>query len=446
MILKRKIDTFLTEWKNTDDRKPLIIKGQRQIGKTYSIKLFIENNYKNYIYVNFSDDKKIIELLRGNSNAEYVISILENYYKTKLLPHKSIVFFDEAQEYMDIITSLKSFKLQGLFDVIVSGSNLGYFLNKVTLLPLGYSETYEMKSLDFEEFLWAKGIAPEYIQSIIMKMQFISPLSIEQVNLLEGAFQEYITIGALPAVVTSYLENNGETIKLLSEIEGLYLEDVTRYIKGIDRLRINTIINFIPRMLASENKKFTYSKISSSARQREYMDAFFYLREARIISTCYKIKTLKIPLKGFLDENSFKIYHSDQGILLNLINSDLTLKERLDADYGIYKGGLIENAVAGILDKQNFDLMYFRNSSSTLELDFVIQHKNLVIPIEVKANSGNAKSLKFAMQDKNNNISFGIKLTRNNISLKNNVYNFPIYLAPFLYHFIKFIGKDISHI
>lgn len=431
MYLKRKIDDFLVDWKNDIDHSPLIVKGARQIGKTESILHFAKNNYKNIIYINFVFDKKFQVILNDGYGADDIlknISLIEP--KLVFEPYNTIIIFDEIQEYPDIATTLKSFKINGKYDVICSGSMLGINYKKIHSNSVGYKTDYTMYSLDFEEFLWSLGYTDSNINDILNHMIELKPFSDIEINTYKKLFLEYCVLGGMPAVVKSYVINNNfsKTLEMQRQIMLDYEEDVRKYAFGLDQTKIISIYRNIPAQLAKENKKFQFNKLDKSARSREYSGCIDWLIDAGVILKCNCLMYPELPLKGNTDEAKYKLYYPDTGLLVSSLDDEAQDDLRVNKNLGVYKGALYENFVAEAFIKQGLGLYYFKKDNSQLEEDFFVRSKSELIPVEVKSNSNKSKSLQSLIRNENySDIKHGIKLGDFNIGNANNIYTFPYF-------------------
>ena len=431
MYLKRKIDDFLVDWKNDIDHSPLIVKGARQIGKTESILHFAKNNYKNIIYINFVFDKKFQVILNDGYGADDIlknISLIEP--KLVFEPYNTIIIFDEIQEYPDIATTLKSFKINGKYDVICSGSMLGINYKKIHSNSVGYKTDYTMYSLDFEEFLWSLGYTDSNINDILNHMIELKPFSDIEINTYKKLFLEYCVLGGMPAVVKSYVINNNfsKTLEMQRQIMLDYEEDVRKYAFGLDQTKIISIYRNIPAQFAKENKKFQFNKLDKSARSREYSGCIDWLIDAGVILKCNCLMYPELPLKGNTDEAKYKLYYPDTGLLVSSLDDEAQDDLRVNKNLGVYKGALYENFVAEAFIKQGLGLYYFKKDNSQLEEDFFVRSKSELIPVEVKSNSNKSKSLQSLIRNENySDIKHGIKLGDFNIGNANNIYTFPYF-------------------
>lgn len=432
-LLRRKIDTYLVAWKSNPDRKPLIVKGARQIGKTRSIEQFAKQNYKNVIQINFVEQKRYKVIFDDGFEVDTVlknISLLNPEFK--FIPDETIFFFDELQACPNCATSLKFFKLDGRFDVICSGSLMGINYKEIESNSVGYKEDYEMHSMDFEEFLWAKGYSGEFIEELYKHMLEIKPLSTLQMNTLFGLFRDYVTIGGMPEVVNTYIKNKNfsGTFAIQQQLLKDYEEDITKYVEGLDKAKVKAVYNHISAFLAKENKRFQITKIGKNARNRDYIGCVEWLADAGVINICYCMNYPELPLKGNYDPKMYKIYYKDTGLLIASLDEEAQEDLRANKNLGTYKGAIYENIVADMLVKQGYSLYYYSNDRPSIEMDFFVRDTDLLIPIEVNANDGATASLNNLLkEDRYPDIEYGIKLGYKNIGFNGKFYTFPYFLT-----------------
>lgn len=360
--------------------------------------------------------------------------------KKKFIKDDTLLIFDEIQEYPDIATSLKSFKVDGKYDVICSGSLLGIHYQKIHSNSVGYKTDYEMYSMDFEEFLWAKGYDDTQIADLLKHMILQKPFGQTQFEVYKKLFLDYCILGGMPAVVRQYIETNSfsNTLEIQNQIRLDYEEDIRKYAQGLEQTKIASVYRNIPVQLAKENKKFQYNKLGKNARSREYTGCIDWLKDAGVISICYCLHFPELPLKGNYDENKFKLYYPDTGLLISTLDEEAQDDLRANKNLGIYKGALYENFVAEAFLKQGLGLYYYKKENATLEEDFFVRTKDVLIPVEVKANKNSSKSLNQLISNKNySDIHYGIKLGDSNIGFENNIYTFPYFCAFLLKRYLK---------
>ncbi len=441
MYLKRKIDSYLKEWKNNPNHMPLIVKGARQIGKTESILKFAHSEYDNVIYINFAIETKYQTIINDGYDAESVVKNISFIDPSKKFNEQNtLIIFDEIQDYPDIATSLKSFCIDKKYDVICSGTLLGINYKKIHSNAVGYKTDVEMYSMDFEEFLWALDYKEEQISIILDNMLAFKPFTNLQFDIFKKLFLDYCVLGGMPGVVCSYVENKNfsNTLDLQRQIIFDYEEDARKYAEGLDQTKIISVYRSIPAQLAKENKKFQYSLIARSARSREYTGCIEWLVDAGIASLCYCLNFPELPLKGNYDISKFKIYVPDTGLLIANLDNEAQDDLRQNKNLGVYKGALYENFIAEALRKQNYGLYYYKKDEGSLEQDFFIRSKNELIPIEVKAKSGKANSMINLINDpKYKDIKHGIKFSNNNIGYSDSMITFPYFCAFLLKRFME---------
>lgn len=431
--LRRKTDDFLKKWKQNPDRKPLVVKGPRQIGKTESIRKFGAEHYEQVIEINFVEEpkyKRIVE--EGYKTAEIIKIISRMDPSKKFIAGKTLLFFDELQEFPEIATALKFFCQDGRFDVICSGSMLGINYSRIESNSIGYKEDYQMYSFDFEEFLWAKGYDDSYVEDLFAHMTNLKPFHEVELSICQGLFLDYCILGGMPAVVREYISKGTfeGSLAIQRQLLADYEEDVRKYAGGLDQTRILNVFRQIPVQLAKDNKKFQISKVASGARFKDYRGCIEWLADAGIVNICYCMNYPELPLKGNFDETKYKIYFADSGLLVAMLDEEAQEDLRANRNLDVYKGALYENVVGEALTKSGYGLYYYKRENSTLEEDFFVRTMRHLIPIEAKATNGRAKSLKELIDsDKYEDIHYGIKFIGGNIGFDKNIYSFPYFLA-----------------
>lgn len=444
-LLKRKVDTYLTNWKKNPDRKPLIIKGARQIGKTRSIEWFASQNYKSVIQINFVEQTKYREIFNDGFEVDSIlknISLLNPEFK--FISGETIFFFDELQACPNCATSLKFFKLDGRFDVICSGSLMGISYKEIESNSVGYKEDYEMHSMDFEEFLWAKGYSEEFIDGLYAQMIELKPLSALQMDTLMELFRDYVIIGGMPEVVATYIRNKNfsGTLAIQRQLLKDYEEDITKYVEGLDKAKVKAVYNHISTFLAKENKRFQITKIGKNARNRDYIGCVEWLADAGVVNICYCLNQPELPLKGNYDSKLYKIYFKDTGLLIASLDEEAQEDLRANKNLGTYKGAIYENIVGDMLVKQGYQLYYYNSDKPSLEMDFFVRDADSLIPVEVKATDGATASLNNLLKEnKYPDINYGVKLGYKNIGFNGKFYTFPYFLTFLLKRFILERGK-----
>lgn len=441
MYLRRKVDDYLAAWKTDENRKPLIIKGSRQIGKTESILHFASTHYESVIEINFVRDNKYKGIIADGYEAADIIkniSLLDP--SKKFIPGKTLIFFDEITEFPEIATSLKFFCLDNRFDVICSGSMLGLNYKKIESNSVGYKKDYDMYSMDFEEFLWAKGYGESTVADMLSHMKKLQPFNDLEMKVYHSLLMDYTILGGMPAIVREYISKGTfeGSLDIQKQLIADYKEDIRKYASGVDQARIINVFNRIAPQLAQENKKFQISKVASGARFRDYRGCAEWVADAGMVNICYCMEFPELPLGGNYEPDTFKLYFADTGLLVSMLDDESQEDLRANRNLGVYKGALYENMVGEALVKQGYRLFYYRREDSTLEEDFFLRSAASLIPVEVKAKSGKAKAMKTLISsDRYPDIRYGFKLSTDNIGHENHIYTFPYFCAFLLKRFIK---------
>ncbi|MDO5339365.1 MAG: AAA family ATPase [Eubacteriales bacterium] len=433
--LTRKADSFLIEWKNNADRYPLIIKGARQVGKTETIRKFAKENYKSLVEINFITEPMYKAIIEEGFSADSIVKLISRIDPSKHFEqNNTLIFFDEIQDFPEIATALKFFKEDGKYDVICSGSLLGVQYNRIASISVGYKTDYQMFSMDFEEFLWAKGYSEDVISDMLKHMLEVKPFTELEQNIFSNLFLEYCILGGMPAIIDNYIKKGTfeGSLELQHQLLTDYENDIVKYAEGLDKAKILSVYRSIPAQLARKNKKFQYSKVAKGGRSKDYMGCIEWLKDAGLINVCNCLEFPELPLKGNIDENKYKVYISDTGLLVASLDDESQIDLRANKNMGIYKGALYENFAAEALVKQGYGLYYYSKDNSTLEEDFFIRSANELIPVEVKANTNQSKSMNQLINGKSyKDIKHGIKFTTGNIGMSGNIVTMP-YFCTFL--------------
>ena len=440
-LLKRKIDSFLPEWKRNPGKKPLIVKGARQIGKTRSIEWFAYNNYSSVVEINFVEQPKYKGIFEEGFEVDGIlknISLLNPDFT--FVPHDTLFFFDELQACPNCATALKFFKLDGRYDVICSGSLMGINYKEIESNSVGYKEDYEMHSMDFEEFLWAKGYSDDFVESLYQHMSEVKPFASLQMDVLFELFRDYVTLGGMPEVVNTYVRNKNfsGTLAIQRQLLADYEEDITKYVEGLDKAKVKAVYNHISTFLAKENKRFQITKIARNARNRDYIGCVEWLADAGVVNICYCLNEPELPLKGNYDPKLYKIYFKDTGLLIASLDEEAQEELRANKNLGTYKGAVYENIVGDMLVKQGYRLYYYRSDKPSLEMDFFLRDADSLIPVEVKATDGATPSLNNLLKGENYpDVKYGIKLGYKNVGFNGKFYTFPYFLTFLLKRFLS---------
>ena len=433
LYLRRKFDTLLADWKTREDRLPLIIKGARQVGKTESVRHFAETAYTDYIEINFVERPEFKEIVRDGYSVDALIRNLSIIDPTlRFTPHGTLLFFDELQEFPEIATALKFFAQDGRFDVICSGSLLGIQVKHVKSYSVGYQETETMHSLDFEEFLWGCGYRDEQIAGILDPVLSCRPFGAAVKNTMYRLFMDYCVTGGMPDVLETYFtkgtfERVPQTQRRILED---YREDIRKYAEGLDPVRIQAVFDSIPVHLAKENRKFQWSSVSKGATRKDFWGCVEWLEDAGVVNKCRRMAVPELPIGAHLDNDAFKLYLCDSGLLLSMLDKEAQEDVRIRRNLGTWKGGLFEHIVGEAMVKAGMPLAYFKRDSSTLEMDFFGRSADSIVPIEVKAENNRSKSLRTLIErDVYKDIHWGIKLVNGNVGFSNHILTLPQWCA-----------------
>ncbi len=429
--MERKIYQELINWKNTDMQKPLMIIGARQIGKTYIINEFCKNEFKNYIYINLLEHSEIIKIFKEEINTSEKYKRMKIYLDEDIDVQNTIIFFDEIQESEELISALKYFN-ESLepFKIICAGSLLGVKLKRMhSSFPVGKVKMLNMYPMDFEEFLVA-----DRKQSLIdeIKKCYENNLAMDSVlhNKALDLYRLYLCVGGMPEAINNLITNNNDILKfdksIIEDIYQSYLNDMNKYVDNkYEASKIESIYKSIPSQLGNQSNKFQYGKISSNARKRDYETALNWLLSSTMVHKCPILNKVEIPPLGFIIDDHFKLYLSDVGILLNILQvkyNDIILDNLLQ-----YKGIIAENYVATQLIANKSSLIYWE-SGNKAEVDFILYNDDGIIPIEVKAND-NVGSQSLNVYMKRYNPKYAIRISTKNFGIANNIKSIPLYAA-----------------
>ena len=416
--MERKLMSELLKWKDKSSRKPLLLEGARQVGKTYLLKDFGKRYFKNVAYINFQNPSaELVDLFNGTIDPKRIITMLELLLNMKISPSETLIIFDEAQDVPRALTSLKYFYEDAPeYHIVTAGSLLGVFLHKGASFPVGKVNSLKLEPMDFEEFLWAnnRGNIVTFLKS--------NPIETTFNEILSDLFKQYLYIGGMPEAVADWIENkNVENINAIQEeILGNYRKDFSKYTDNTTAIRIRQVFDTLPAQFAKKNDKFLYGTVKSGARAREYETAIEWLIDAGIIRRVNQVNCgNKIPLKSYASPSAFKLYFVDIGLFRHLAEIPFEVVNSKTAIFDEFNGLIAEQFVLQQLAKHT--LFYWTGGESS-EVDFVMQYGSLVVPIEVKSGTNvNAKSLKLFRETYLPRISvrFSLKNTRLDNDLQN---------------------------
>lgn len=443
-MFRRKIAAALVEWKESGmcKKKAAVIKGLRQIGKTVTVKQFAHDNYENVVYIDFKKTVSARAAFDGDIEIDRItLRLTAILPDAKFIPGHTVIIFDEMQECARARFSIKSFIEDGRYDIIATGSLLGIrgYNRKDRDIPVGFEHTLHMFPMDFEEFLWAKGVQTQitdYVRNCFIEKKIVDePIH----SVMMDHFLEYVCVGGMPSIVNTFIEKNDlnavrvEQRDLLEQYRddfGKYLDENENEVTDVEMLgRINQVFDSIPSQLSKENKKFQYSIMSKNARNKTHSAAIQWLVDYGLINKSYNLSSLQLPLNGNRDESAFKIYVADTGLFISMLGRE-THSKILLGDFQIYKGAVFENVISDILAKNGVKLYYYHRDSG-LEVDFISVHSGKVCLIEVKSHTGNTKSAKTVLNDKGRyDVDICYKLGNYNVGLMNGIFTIPVYMAP----------------
>lgn len=434
-MLRRKIEKILLDWKNTPNHKPLILKGCRQCGKTFSVLDFAKKNYEHVVYLNFFVNPQYASVFSGSLEVDHITMLLSALMGKDAIfeAGKTILILDEIQDCPDARTALKFFKLDGRYDVIGTGSLLGvkgYGEKEPKSIPVGYETVIDMTPLDFEEFLWANGISEQIITLLHTHLQDQTPVPDALHARMRELLLQYTVVGGMPDVVQTFVDTKrmDEVLQLQRDIVRSYEDDMVKYADKKDKAVIKECFQSIPKQLSKENKKFQYSVVKKGTTASKFAGSLQWIEDAGIIARCYNLFITELPLDGNADQDTFKVYMRDTGLFVSMLE-DGTQFDILQGNLLGYKGAIFEGLIADIFSKMGRKLYYFHKDSG-LEVDFVIRYKGACALVEVKANTGNIKSTKTILRHPEKyHVTQAIKLGDYNIGLSEQILTLPLYMA-----------------
>lgn len=440
-MIKRKMYKYLINWKQKKDKSALIIKGARQVGKSYLVREFGINEYESYIEINFLKNPLYKNIFKGDLSAEEIFKRLSAYIPNlKIIPFKTLLFLDEIQVCAEARTAVKFLVEDGSVDVISSGSLLGLSyledddknVTEPTSLPVGYEEQITMYSLDFEEFLWAKGYNDDAIA--YLKDFYISNKEVpKELNdkYLE-LFREFMIVGGMPEVVQTFIDTNNfqEASKIQGKILADYQGDISKHAKGQEKIKVRQCYDSIPKQLAKEYKKFQYSVVEKGKTSKKYGGSINWLCDSSLVNKCSNVNEAYIPLLAYEMDDQFKLYLNDTGLLLYLYGPETKLAILNNTLKGNAKGGIYENIISESLLKRGYKLYYYKTQNSSMEIEFVIEKNGEVIPIEVKAGNDSTPSLNSFINKYHPKVSY--KFVNGNVGFLDGKKTLPHYMVMFI--------------
>ena len=435
-MLKRKATKFIKKWVESKDKKCLIVQGARQIGKTYIVERFAEENYDEYVEINFKQMPSSIDIFSGDLTVDNMVMAMRfRFPEKKIIPGKTMIFFDEIQECQEAITSLKFWAIDNRFDVIASGSLLGIDYKRASSYPVGYVDYLKMYGIDFEEFLWGMGISDDMIKNLHGYLETKSVIP-ELINSqMMNYYRQYIAIGGMPEVVQKYIDT--KDFRQVDRIQGSllqgYLYDIAHYATSEEKVKAEKCyLSLAKQLLDKENHKFQYKEVEHGGRAQKYFSSIEWLLRADMVHLCKLVTDVRFDLDDYSRDDFFRAYTTDLSLLMAM--KDFSLKQRIveNTITGNSKGGIFECAIADALYKKGYQLYFYKNETTRKEIDVIIQKDGKVVPIEVKSGNTRANSLK-ALIKKNKDISFGYKFVDGNIGVsEDGIITLPLYMVAFI--------------
>lgn len=433
-MLRRKMEKTLLDWKNTPDHRPLIVKGCRQCGKTYSVRHFGEENYESVIYLNFFQNPDYLSIFSGSLEVDHLIMMISALLgeKASFVPGKTLLIFDEIQDCPEARTSLKFFQMDGRFDVIGTGSLLGVkgYGKEPKSIPVGYETVVDMFPLDFEEFLWANEVSPAVIGMLKHALDTATPVPEALHKRMRELMLQYAVVGGMPDAVQTFVDTRqmDRVLQIQRDIVRSYEDDMVKYAEKKDKAIIRQCFESIPKQLSKENKKFQYSVVKKGATAAKFSGSLQWIEDAGIIARCYNLNLPELPLDGNAIDDVFKVYMRDTGLFTSMLE-DGTQFDILQGNLFGYKGAIFENLVADFFAKMGRKLYYFHKDSG-LEINFVIRWRGACMLVEAKAATGNVKSTKTVLKHPEKyHVGGAIKLGDYNVGREGDILTLPMYMG-----------------
>ena len=438
-MFRRKIEQVLLDWKKNKDKMPIVIKGCRQCGKTFSVLDFARKNYGNVVYLDFFLNPQYKSIFDDSLEIDNIlVNISTLLPNVRIVPGDTCFVFDEIQDCPRARTSLKFFKIDGRFDVICTGSLLGVSGyrsqdpddDRFAPVPVGYEKIVDMYPMDFEEWLWANGIQEAVFRKLEDCLSSLVPVPEVIHRRMTQLLQQYVIVGGMPRAVTTFMETHNiqEVVSVQNAIIEGYKTDMLKYAPQPDKPRIRECFESIPKQLSRENKKFAYAQVRANGRGRDYQGSLQWIEDAGIIRKCYNLEIPELPLDGNAISEQFKVYMADTGLFISMLERE-TAHDILNGNLFGYKGAIFENLIADIFGKMGRKLYYYRKDSG-LEVDFVMRYDGECTLVEVKASSGNVKSTKTILaHPEKYHVSRAIKLGNFNIGTSDQITTLPLYMA-----------------
>ena len=435
-MLKRKATKDIKKWVESKDRKCLVVQGARQTGKTYIIERFAEENYEEYVEINFKQMPSARDIFSGDLTVDNMVMAMRfRFPEKKIVPGKTMIFLDDIQECQEALTSLKFWALDNRFDVIASDSLLGIDYKRASSYPVGYVDYLKMDGLDFEEFLWGMGITGDMIETLRGYLESRTAILEAIHSQMMAYYRQYVAIGGMPEAVSKYAETRDfrDVDRIQRNLLQGYLYDIAHYATAEEKVKAEKCyLSLAKQLLDKENHKFQYKEVERGGRAQKYYSSIEWLLRADMIHICKRVTDIKFDLDDYARDDFFRAYTTDLSLLMAM--KDFSLKQHIVENTleGNSKGGMYECAVADALYKKGHRLYFYKNDTSQKEIDVIIQKDGSVVPIEVKSGQGKANSLKSVMK-KNKDIPWGYKFADGNIGVSDDrIITLPLYMAAFI--------------
>jgi len=441
-MLKRKMYDFLVEWRKTKNKECLLIKGARQVGKTFIVQQFAADHYtpENYYELNFLFHPELIPIFSSDLDVDEILLRMSAHFEGKtFVPGKTLIFLDEIQKCPQARTSLKAFALDNRFDIIASGSLLGLHYGQddeleeeISSIPVGYERSITMYPLDFEEFLWARQTPAEIIERIRKHFSECSPVPEDIHNLMMNRLREYIVVGGMPEPVRVFTEtkNFSEVQQEQEKILISYADDIVRHAPKAEKQKVKKVFDSIPRQLAKENRKFQYSVVEPRSNARKYEGSVQWLFDSNLAYQCTNLSLPEFPLNAYTRPDYFKLYLNDTGLLTAMYGFEMKAAVLDQTLKGPVKGGIYENLIACMLMQKGDTLYYYKPDENDQEIEFIISRNAQAIPVEVKSKRGETISLNMFIEKRKPFAAY--KLIDGNAGKTGHKITLPHYMAIFI--------------
>ena len=435
-MLKRKATAFIENWIQSKEKKCLVVQGARQVGKTYTIERFAEENYEEFVEINFKQLPSAMDIFSGDLTVDAMVMAMRfRFPEKKILPGTTLIFLDEIQECQEAVTSLKFWAIDNRYDVIVSGSLLGIDYKRASSYPVGYVDYLRMYGVDFEEFLMGMGISEDMIETLrgYLCAQTAVPEAIH-VSMMDY-YRRYIAIGGMPEAVQKYIDTKDfrEVDRIQRNLLQGYQYDIAHYATAEEKVKAEKCyLSLARQLLDKENHKFQYKEVEHGGRAQKYFSSIEWLLRADMVDLCKLVTDIRFDLDDYARDDFFRAYTTDLSLLMAM--KDFSLKQHIVENTleRNSKGGIFECAVADALYKKGYPLYFYKNETTKREIDVIIQKDGMVVPIEVKSGNTRANSLKAILKNRAD-IPYGYKFVDGNIGgSEDGIITLPLYMIAFI--------------